>query len=57
MKEAPSPTSTTDEQYRAEVESLLAQMRLLNEQSEGHWERIEQLRAESQETLARMEAT
>lgn len=47
----------TDKEYEAEAENWLTQIRLLNEQSNREWTRIEQLRAESQTTLTRMEAT
>lgn len=56
MKDATLNPTMTDEQYQAEAESLLAQMRLMNDQSEREWTRIEQLRAETQRALARMEA-
>ena len=52
-----NPSTSSDAQYQAEAENWLAQIRLLNEQSSREWTRIEQLRAESQTTLARMEAT
>lgn len=52
-----TPSTSNDAQYQAEAENWLTQIRLLNEQSSREWTRIEQLRAESQTTLARMEAT
>jgi len=56
MKDATIDPPMTDEQYQAEAESLFAQMRLMNDQSEREWTRIEQLRAETQRALTRMEA-
>lgn len=49
-------SASGDAQYQAEAESFGAQLRLLNEQSERDWKRIEQLRTESQANLARIEA-
>jgi len=56
MKDVALDPPMMDEQYQAEAESLLAQMRLMNDQSEREWTRIEQLHAETQRALARMEA-
>jgi len=51
-----TPSASGDAQYQAEAESFGAQLHLLNEQSERDWKRIEQLRAESQANLVRIEA-
>jgi len=51
-----NPPTMTDEQYQAETESLLAQIRALHEESKGYDEQIAGLRRSTRANLDAMEA-
>lgn len=56
MKDATLETPMTDEQYQAEAENLLAQMRLMREQIQRDDEVIEQYKRQTRVTLDHIEA-
>lgn len=56
MKDATLNPPMTDEQYQAEAESLLAQIRALHEESKGYDEQIAELRRSTRANLDAIEA-
>lgn len=56
MKDAALDTLMTDEQYQAEAESLLVQIRALHEESKGYDEQIAELRRSTRANLDAIEA-